>query len=151
MALDQTEELSVLVMGNNPIELSRVFNNLQHVPGKRVVTEFAFDLKSAFERLSDFHPQYIVMDDNLGKKELLSSVQQLGRRRKTRHIPITILKSSNYEEAISVGVLNFILKKDLSGESLYLVLKNSLKFKRTQQYLQEAYRKRKGQLMAVFK
>jgi hypothetical protein len=42
--------------------------------------------------------------------------------------------------------MNYILKKDLTGESLYLALKNSLKFKNTQRYLLDAYKKRTGQL-----
>lgn len=147
----QTEEITILVLGNNPIELSRVFESLKAVPGRKMVAEFAFDLTSAFERLSHFRPQYIVLDDNLGREELRMSIRTLSRNRQTKGIPITVMKSSNYHEAATVGVLNFILKKDLTAESLYRVLKNSLKFQRTQAYLQRAYQTRKGQLMALWR
>ncbi len=143
--------MTILVLGNNPIELSRIFQSLKQVPGRRMVAEFAFDLTSAFERLAHFQPQYIVLDDNLGREELKTSIRALSRRRQTKGIPITVMKSSNYHEAATVGVLNFILKKDLNAESLYRVLKNSLKFQRTHAYLQQAYRKRKGQLVALWR
>lgn len=140
---------NVLVVGNNPIELSRVFDNLKTLQGHTIITEIAFDLKSIYERLIRFSPQYIVIDDNIGRSELKSTVKALLTSRKTKHIPITVLKTSNYEESISVGVLNFILKENLSGDSLYTALQNSLKFRKTELYLYQAYKKRKGQLLRL--
>jgi hypothetical protein len=140
------EELNVLVVGNNPIELGRVFDSLNEIPGKRIITEIAFDLKTIIERLGKFTPNFILIDDNVGKSELSKSVQALVRFRKTKSIPITVLKNSNYHEAISSGVLNYVLKANLTGDSLYKALKNSIKFRQTQRYLHKAYRKRKGQL-----
>jgi hypothetical protein len=140
---------NVLVVGNNPIELSRVFEHLKTIPGHIVITEIAFDLKSIYERLVRFHPQYIVIDDNIGKAELKIAVNALLKSRKTKHIPITVLKSSNYHEAVSFGVLNFILKDNLNGDSLYKALQNSLKFRKTELYLYQAYKKRKGQLLRL--
>jgi hypothetical protein len=140
---------NVLVVGNNPIELSKVFENLKTIPGHTIITEIAFDLKSIYERLLRFQPQYIVIDDNIGKAELKTAVNALLNSRKTKHIPITVLKSSNYHEAVSFGVLNFILKENLSGDSLYKALENSLKFRKTELYLYQAYKKRKGQLLRL--
>ena len=140
------EELNVLVVGNNPTELGRVFDSLSGIPGKRIVTEIAFDLKTIIERLTHFTPNFIVIDDNIGKAELKNSVQALLRYRKTKSIPITVLKNSNYQETLISGVLNYILKEHLTGESLYKALKNSVKFRQTQRYLYVAYKKRKGQL-----
>jgi hypothetical protein len=143
------EKLNVLVVGNNPIELSKVFDNLSKVQGKWVITEIAFDLKSIFERLIRFRPHYILIDDNIGKAELKTTVDALLNTRKTKNIPITVLKNSNYHEAIGTGVLNYILKENLTGDSLYTALRNSLKFRKTQLYLYNAYKKRKGQLLRL--
>lgn len=140
---------NILVVGNNPIELSKVFDNLKSIHGHKIMTEIAFDLKSIYERLIKFRPQYIVIDDNIGRSELKSTISALLSSRKTRHIPITILKNSNYEEAASTGVLNYILKENLSGDALYVALKNSLKFRKTELYLYDAYKKRKGQLLRL--
>src|SRR5450432_2851114 len=112
-----SEELNVLVVGNNPIELGKVFDSLNEIHGKRIITEIAFDLKTIIERLSKFTPNFILIDDNIGKSELNNSVQALLRFRKTKSIPITVLKNSNYHEAINPGVLNYVLKDHLTGES----------------------------------
>ena len=141
-----SEKLKVLVVGNNPIELGRVFDTLHKIRDTRIITEIAFDLKSVLERLIRFSPHYILIDDNIGKLELKNAVNRLLTERKTKNIPITILKSSNYKEAINTGVMNYVLKESLTGESLHTALKNSLKFKKTQLYLLNAYKKRKGQL-----
>ena len=145
------EELNVLMVGNNPIDLDRVFESLNRIPGKRIITEIAFDLKTMVERLTRFTPHFILLDDNIGKSELTNSVQALLRFRKTKKIPITVLKNSNYQEAINSGVLNYVLKANLTGESLYKALKNSMKFRQTQRYLYNAYRKRKGQLARLIR
>ncbi|MEQ1584766.1 MAG: hypothetical protein ABL895_02735 [Cyclobacteriaceae bacterium] len=148
---NQSEELNVLVVGNNPIELTRTFDSLKRIPDHKVVMEIAFDLRSIIDRLAHFRPNYIVLDDNLGQLELKAAVGILIRNRRTKNIPITILKNSNYHEAMNTGVMNYILKDSITGESLYTALKNSQKFKKTQLYLLQAYKRRKGQLLRVLR
>ena len=143
--------LNVLVVGNNPIDLSQTFESLMKIREHKIMTEIAFDLTSILERLDHFRPNFIVIDDNVGRMELQLTVQALLKNRKTKDIPITVLKNSNYEEALNTGVMNYVLKKALTGESLYTALKNSLKFKKTQLYLQQAYAKRKGQVLRILK
>ncbi|MEK6781648.1 MAG: hypothetical protein AABY93_08075 [Bacteroidota bacterium] len=144
-----TENLKVLVVGNNSIELSYVFNALQKIRNTGIITEIAFDIKSTIQRLIRFSPHYILIDDNIGKLELKNAVRALSKERKTKDVPITILKSSNYHEAINSGVMNYVLKESLTGELLHTALKNSMKSIKTQLYLQKAYEKRKGQLMRL--
>ena len=140
------EDLRVLLVGNNPIELSKIFDNIRNAPGKNILTEIAFDLKTILERLIDFKPNYILIDDNIGKLELKNAVKMLTKDKKTKDIPIAILKNSNYEEVFSVGVMDYILKENINGQSLFIALSNSLKFRRTQLYLLRALKKRKWQL-----
>lgn len=140
------EDLKVLLVGNNPIELSRVFENIREVPGKRIFTEIAFDIKTIIERLVRFSPNYILIDDNIGKVELKNAVKLLVNDKRTKNTPILVLKNSNYEEVFSVGVMDYMLKQNITGESLYRSISNSLKFRRTQAYLYKALKKRKGQL-----
>ncbi|MEP2670821.1 MAG: hypothetical protein ABJH04_17580 [Cyclobacteriaceae bacterium] len=140
------KDLNVLLVGNNPIELSKVFDNIRNVPGSRILTEIAFDIQTIFDRLVNFRPNYILIDDNIGKVALKNAVKMLGKDKKTKDIPIAILKNSNYEEVFSVGVMDYILKENMNGQSLYTALSNSLKFRRTQLYLYKALKKRKRQL-----
>lgn len=141
-----TEPLSILLIGNNPIDLTKTLEKLNQIHGRRIITEIAFDLRSLFERLLSFSPNFIIIDDNIGRSELTQTVHALSKTRKTRDVPITVLKNSNYHESSSSGILDYVLKQNFSAESFYSILKNSLKFRRTQVYLHKAYQKRKRQL-----
>jgi hypothetical protein len=92
----------------------------------------------------------LLIGNNPGRSELLVTINALSSNRKTKDIPITVLKNSNYHEAMgSASILDYLLKQNLSPEALYNTLKNSLKFRRTQLYLYQAYRKRKNQLLKI--
>jgi len=135
----------ILLIGNNPIEMGRILENLKQVKGKTIITEIAFDIQSVADRLVKFNPDFILIDDNIGRAELRGSIAALAEHKKTKDIPITVLKNSNYAEAwTSRSILDYLLKQNLSPESLYNTIKNSLKFRRTQRYLYEAYQRRKS-------
>ncbi len=143
-------DIKILIVGNNPIELSHVFKNLSEVQGSKLVTEIAFDFKTIRERLSTFVPNFIFIDDNIGKMELKHVIDSLAKR-KTKGIPITILKSSNYQESAISGVMNFLLKDTLTTDTLYKSFIQSLRFKKTNEFLALAYKKRKRQLIDLLK
>jgi hypothetical protein len=126
-----------------------MLETLQKVPGRRIITEIAFDLRSIWDRLIRFTPNFILIDDNIGKTELSETVATLSLNEKTRDVPITLLKNSNYHEALATSdIMDYVLKQNLTGEALYNVLKNSLRFKRAKQFLLDAYSKRR---MAILK
>jgi hypothetical protein len=145
------DSLQVLMLGNNPIELNRVLERLQEVKTRTIITEFAFDLKSSLQCLVKFRPSFIIIDDNIGKSELDLSVRTFSNQRKTKHVPITIIKNSNYEQVVNYGPLNYVLKSNLTGDLLYRALANSMKNRKAQEYLKLVYRKRKGQLKQFLK
>ena len=141
-----SEPLNVLLIGNNPIDLTRTLEKLNQIHGRRIITEIAFDLRSIVERLIKFNPNFILIDDNIGRSELTQTINTLSKTRKTKDVPITVLENSNYRESSSAGILDYVLKQNFSAESFYSILRNSLKFRRTQLYLRTAYNKRKKQL-----
>lgn len=141
-----SEPLNVLLIGNNPIDLRKTLEKLNQLHGRRIITEIAFDLKSLVERLMNFTPSFIIIDDNIGRAELAHAVDTLSKSKKTRDVPITVLKNSNYNESSPIGILDYVLKQNFSAESLVSTLKNSLKFKRTQLLLHQAYERRKRHL-----
>jgi len=143
------EEMNVLMIGNNPVELAKVFNYLKNLPEKRVITEIAFDLKSGLQRLSKFSPNFIILDDNLGRRVLTQAVGSLSHFKKTKDIPVTVLKNSNYHEAFGGSAMNYILKENLSEKALYAAFRSSVISARAQLFLKNVYRKRKGQLMRL--
>jgi DNA-binding NarL/FixJ family response regulator len=145
-----SESVNILLIGNNPIEMSTMLETIAKVPGRKIITEIAFDVKSSWARLLKFQPNFILIDDNIGRKELSQTVDSLTHNSKTCDIPITVLKNSNYEEAVvSADIMDYLLKKNLTADSLYNAIKNTLKFRRTRTYLMEAYNKRKGQILQL--
>jgi CheY-like chemotaxis protein len=145
-----SEPLNILLIGNNPMELGGILEKLKQVRSQKITTEIAFDLRSILERLMRFNPNFIFIDDNIGKFELKETIKQLASNRKTKDIPITVLKSSNYHEALGASsILDYLLKQNLSTDALYNTVKNSLKFRKTQRYLQMVYQKRKMELLKL--
>ncbi|MBX2965030.1 MAG: hypothetical protein KF845_02705 [Cyclobacteriaceae bacterium] len=145
------DSVSILLVGNNPIELSRMMETVKKLPN-RVTAEIAFDLASIWHRLLKFHPNFILIDDNIGLQELSQTVNVLSSNPKTRNVPITVLKNSNYTGSIvSSDVADYILKQHLTPESLYITLRNSLRFKQARQYLAKAYVKRKRALLKLIR
>ncbi|MEO5976661.1 MAG: hypothetical protein ABIS36_13805 [Chryseolinea sp.] len=146
------QTLNVLLVGNNPIEMGRVLEKLNQIRGTRIITEIAFDMKSIVERLLKFHPNFILIDDNIGRTELVASVNSLSANRLTKDVPITVLKNSNYAESLGASsILDYLLKQNLSPEDLYKTLKNSLRFKKTQLFLNTVHKKRGGRLFTSVK
>ena len=141
-----SKPLHVLLIGNNPIDLTKTLEKLNQIHGLRIITEIAFDLRSIVERLINFNPNYILIDDNIGRSELAQTINTLSKGRKTKDVPITVLKNSNYHESSATGILDYVLKQNFSADSFYSMLRNTLKFKRTQLFLSKAYQKRKRQL-----
>lgn len=144
------EPVNVLLVGNNPIEMGRVLDNLHQIRGKRIFTEIAFDLKSVLERLLRFKPTFIIIDDNIGNSELMLAVEALSKNKTTKDTPITVLKNSNYHQApLSPTILDYLLKQNISAETLYTSIKHSLKLRRTRSFLYEAYQQRKKELLKL--
>jgi DNA-binding NarL/FixJ family response regulator len=144
------DPINILLIGNNPIEMGSVLEKLKQVRGQKIITEIAFDLRSIVQRLLRFNPNFIFIDDNIGKNELMETVKSLSSNKKTKDVPITVLKNSNYHESVaSSSILDYLLKQNLSPEDLYKTVKNSLRFRRTQLYLYQAYKKRKDQLLQI--
>jgi DNA-binding NarL/FixJ family response regulator len=144
------DPINILLIGNNPIEMGSVLDKLKQVRGQRIITEIAFDLRSILERLMRFNPNVIFIDDNIGRSELSETVKSLASNKKTKDVPITVLKNSNYHESLaSSTILDYLLKQNLSPENLYKTVKNSLRLRRTQLYLYQAYKKRRDLLMGA--
>lgn len=145
------DSVSILLVGNNPIELSRMLETIKKLPN-RVTAEIAFDLASIWQRLVKFRPNFILIDDNIGLQELSQTVSTLSANPKTKNVPITVLKNSNYSGSIvSSDIADYILKQHLTSESLYIALRNSLRFQQARKYLAKAYAKRKRELLKLMR
>lgn len=139
------EKLNILLVGNNPIDMGSVLEKLNQIRGAKIMTEIAFDLKSSLERLVRFKPNYILIDDNIGKAELSETVRTFSEKNKTKNVPIAVLKNSNYHESLASNVvLEYLLKTNLSAERLYTTLRNAFRLRKTQLYLYKAYKRKRN-------
>lgn len=146
-SFQNSSPLNVLLIGNNPMEMGTVLDKLNQVRSQKITTEIAFDLRSILQRLVRFNPNFIFIDDNIGRAEMQQAVKELESNGKTKDIPITVLKSSNYREAFGASsILDYLLKDNLSAEALCNTVRNSLRFRKTQLHLNKAYKKRKSLL-----
>jgi hypothetical protein len=145
-----SERLNVLLIGNNPIDMSQILNKLNQINTAKVATEIAFDIRSLVDRLISFKPNYILIDDNIGQHELSQAVDKLVHSHVTKNVPIAVLKNSNYKESYRGNMaLDYILKNTVTTDSLYNVIKNALRLKKTQQYLQRAFERRKKTITRI--
>ncbi len=133
--------INVLLVGNNPTELSSVYHSLKNVKGRKYIAEIAFDLKNIFSKIVKTNPTCILIDDNLDNVHIKKLIRSLMNSHKTKNIPITILKNSNFKGIILDGVQDYILKDNFSADAFYKSLINSRRMKRTQLYLHRLYRK----------
>ncbi|MCE2957434.1 MAG: hypothetical protein LW841_09780, partial [Flammeovirgaceae bacterium] len=116
---------------------------IRHQP---IVAQFAFDLRSSLQCLSKFAPSYILIDDNIGTDELKETVREFAHNRKTKDVPITIIKNSNYQATLFDTPLDYVLKSNLSSDRILKTLNRSTTARDAQTFLKRAYQKRKGLL-----
>lgn len=144
------DSINVFLIGNNPIELSNIYEKLKAIKSKTYNAEIGFDLKGIYKKIMKFHPSCILIDDNLEKPYLKTLLSKLSSGSKTRHIPITILKNSNYGESYLVGAQEFILKDGITSEALSKSILNSIRLRNMQEYLYTSYKKRQSQFLSFF-
>lgn len=142
-----SDHINVYLIGNNPIELGAVYEKLKAIKSKSYKAEIGFDLKNLFRKISKFNPACILIDDNVEKIKLRKLIKRLSNHNRTRDIPITIIKNSNYREALVEDAQEYILKESLTSERLSKTIASSIKLKKMQIYLYKTYRKSKSQFL----
>jgi len=143
--------INVFLIGNNPSELGGIYQSLQNFTKRKLITEFAFDLKNILIKVIKFSPGFILVDDKLTSGQLKILIRSLSNNKKTKEIPIALMKSSNYSEVITHGFSDFILKESLSADRIYTAILNSIKFRKSRKYLYKIYKKQAGYLSGFFR
>ena len=143
--------MKVLLIGNNPIDLSAIYEILNSIKKIRFIPEIAFDKKDLFSKARNIKPECILIDDNMDQDELRMMLKKFRNDNKTKNIPIAIIKNNNSGHSLLEGVEEFILKQNINSENISRCIANSLRFHKTQEYLRNTYRKRKVQLLKMKK
>lgn len=119
-------KVSVLVIGNNPIEMTGIYNILVGFRSKSYLTDVCFNLKDCFDRINKSKPEVILVDDNLGASQIQKMALVLRQNPKTSNIKIIVLKSSIRSSNVIKNVDDHILKDSINAKSLDRTIEKSL-------------------------
>ena len=119
-------EVPILIIGNNPIEMTSIFNVLVGIRSKSYLADVCFDVKDSFEIISTSKPKVILIDDNLVSDDIQKMLRVLKQNAKTRHIKIIVLKSSNWNYNVIDNVDDYILKDTINPDLLDRIIDKNL-------------------------
>jgi PleD family two-component response regulator len=109
------ENIPVLIIGNNPIEMTSVYNILVTNTEKNYVADVCFDVKDCFNRIAKQKPKVILIDDNLLIDDINKLIKVLKSNAKTADIKVIVLKSTNWNFNVVDNVDDYILKDTISS------------------------------------
>lgn len=135
--------VSVLLIGNNPIDMSEVCAHLLSIKKTRFAPITAFSLEDSLQRLFKYKPECILIDDTFTARNIKDFMRTLSRQRnkKLKEIPVALLKSSNREDLPSAGMQDFLLKSTLTPESLSKAILKAMTMRRPSFYYSTGRRK----------
>ncbi|MDX1627976.1 MAG: hypothetical protein R3345_04710 [Fulvivirga sp.] len=141
-----TESVNVFLIGNNPIELSNIYDKLKNIRTKKYRAEIGFDVKGIYKKIMAFKPSCILIDDNMERSYANSLMRRLSKNKNTRDIAITVLKNKN-EDSYMTDAEDYVLKTEATEERLARSITNSIRFKKMRVKLRNTYRKNKRQVI----
>ena len=125
-------KVPVLIIGNNPIEMTSIYNVLVGIQSKNYLADVCFDVKDSFQIIQRDKPKVILIDDNLILDDIHKLVRILKQNSKTEHIKLIVLKSSNWNYNVIDNVDNYILKDTIDMDLLDRVIDNTLESREPQ-------------------
>ncbi len=121
------EHLNVMIIGNNPIEITSIYNSLNEYRGKNYIADVCFSIKDSITRMLKKRPDCILLDDNILLDQLKSFVLKLKESSRLKNIPVVLLKSSNLNFAVGNDVQDFLLKGNLTTDILSNTIEKNVK------------------------
>ncbi|MCK5105893.1 MAG: hypothetical protein KAQ62_03305 [Cyclobacteriaceae bacterium] len=120
------DRIPVLIIGNNPIEMTSIYNTLIEIRSKNYLADVCFDIKDSFDIIAKSKPEVIFIDDNLILYDLKKLLRILKQNARTKHIKIIALKSSNWNYHIIDDVDDYILKDAINANILDRLIEKNL-------------------------
>ncbi len=142
MLSENGDNLNVMVIGNNPAEVSGYLSRLTNFQGVKFITNCCFNLRKSFLEIRNWRPHYIMIDDYFPKEQIRKFIRRIRRNANTQEIPVAILKSNNQQMLIT-GVQDFLLKESFTPETLLHAIRNSRNIRKAQVILYKTYKRSK--------
>lgn len=121
-----------MIIGNNPIEMTTIFNMLVTNRKNHYMADVCFDLQDSFDRIGKFKPDLILLDDNLPSDDINRFMKVLRNSSRTREIRTILLKSSNWNLHIFDHMDDYILKETITIDVLDRLISRNTKEKHFQ-------------------
>jgi PleD family two-component response regulator len=122
----ENDTIPVLIIGNNPIEMTSIYNILIGIRSRNYLADVCFNVKDSFDRISKSKPELIFIDDNLLLDDVKKMIRILKHNAKTKDIKIITLKSSNWGYKIIDDVDDYILKDAINTHKLDRLIQKNL-------------------------
>lgn len=119
-------KIPVLLIGNNPIEMTSIYNVLVGIRSKSYLADVCFNVKDSIDRITRNKPEVILIDDNLVLDDIHKMVRILKHNSKTKHIKIIALKSSNWNFNVIDNVDDYILKDAIKADLIDRIIEKNL-------------------------
>jgi hypothetical protein len=147
--MKRLERMSILFVGNNPNELAIVNKSVSSFSRGILKATILFDLKKLTQSIKKLNPAGVFIDDRYNLGDIRKAISKLHGNKSTSHIPITILKSSNYLNYPKLEADDFILRSNLTGSSIYNSVINGKRFRKSRVYFRKLYRNQKGKFVEL--
>lgn len=121
------EVKSILIIGNNPIEMTSLFEILNSNKKYNYLAEVCFDVRDSFSLINRSKPDVILLDDNLNAEDTSHFMKVLRSNSRTKHIKVILLKSSNWNFNIFDHMDDYVLKETIGSELLDRLIDRTLK------------------------
>lgn len=142
--MERLEHMNILMIGNNPIELSNVDESVANFSRGALKTTFLFDFTKLTDSIKNINPAGVFIDDKLNIEDIKRAIFRLHRNKNTAHIPVTIIKSSNFANYPNLGADDFILNSAITGKAIYKSVLNGKRFRKSRIYFKKVYRTQQG-------
>jgi len=120
------EKIPLLIIGNNPIEMTQFYNILVTNASKNYLADVCFDVRDSFNRIAKQRPNVILIDDNLMLGDINKLVKVLKSNAKTKDIKLIVLKSNNWNYNVVDNVDDYILKNTIASGMLDRIIEKNL-------------------------
>ncbi len=124
----KSEQIPVLIIGNNPKELTSIYNSLVSSSMITYKPDVCFDVRDCFNKIQKSKPEVILVDDNLPFDDISKMVRVLRQNAKTKDIKIIVMKSSNWNYHVIDDVDDYILKETINPETIDRLIGKNLLF-----------------------
>lgn len=111
-------EKKILIIGNNPREMTTIYNMLASNRKNHYLSDVCFDISDSFDRIGKTKPEIIFLDDNLPAEDINRFMKVLRSSSKTKGIRTILMKSSNWNLHIFDHMDDYILKETTTNDVL---------------------------------